>query len=344
MLSGTLGTDASGRVVEGDVKAQTRQALENLHAAATRAGASIERAAKVNVFLRHASDFAAMNEVYSTVFTSEPPARTTVVTGLRDPQALVEIAMVIVPPGEPREVVHPPAWKRSPNPYSYGIRSGDTLFMAGLVSRRGTDNSVIAGDMCVQTRAVLDNAAELLNAAGMAFTDIVSSRVYITSASGFAAMNETYGAAFPADPPARATVCVDLMSSDMVVEISFVAVKDAGRRVIGPALPLPISPAVHAGGRLFVSGMLGNTPETAGNVVAQTTEMMARIGRTLEAGGHGWGDVGEAFLYITDMSTRGAVLAVMAKVFPAGLPAGLVIETGLVAPDGLVELMLTAAK
>ena len=136
-LAAVTGADASGRVAAGDVRAETRQALANLRAAAEAAGASLGRAAKVNVFLRHASDFAAMNEVYSPLFTVDPPARTTVVSVLQDPEALVEIAMVLVAPGEPREVVHPAAWKRSPNPYSYGIRSGDTLFLAGLVSRRG---------------------------------------------------------------------------------------------------------------------------------------------------------------------------------------------------------------
>jgi enamine deaminase RidA (YjgF/YER057c/UK114 family) len=344
VLSATAGTDAAGRVVSPDVGAQTRQALESLQAAAGRAGATLDRAAKVNVFLRRAADFAAMNAVYASVFGSDPPARTTVVAGLRDPEALVEIATVLVAPGEDREVVHPPAWKRSPNPYSYGIRSGDTLFTAGLVARRGIDNSVVAGDVAVQTRAVLDNAGELLQAAGMEFADVVSSRVYITSAAAFGAMNETYRGAFPADPPARATVCVDLMSPDMTVEISFVAVKDAEWRVIGPALPLPLSPAVRAGGRLFVSGMLGNTVETAGNAVAQTAEMMARIGRTLEAGGCGWTDVREAFLYVRDMAACADVVAEVARPFPRGLPAGLVIETGLVAPDGLVELMVTAAR
>jgi len=344
VLSGTLGTDSSGRVVAGGIQAQARQALDNLREQAERAGASLDRAVKVNVFLRQAADFAAMNAVYSTIFTTDPPARTTVVTGLRDPEALVEMAMVLAAPGEPREVVHPPAWKRSPNPYSYGIRSGDTLFLAGLVSRRGTDNSPVAGDMAVQTRAVLDNAAELLDAGGMSFGDVVSSRVYITGAAGFGAMNETYRTAFPVDPPVRATVCVDLMSPEMIVEISFVAVKDAARRVIGPASPLPLSPAVLTGGRLYVSGMLGNMAETAGDAVAQTKEMMARIGRTLDAGGHAWSDVREALLYVTDMHMRDGIVAEMARSFPGGLPAGLVIETGLVAPDGLVELMVTAAR
>jgi enamine deaminase RidA (YjgF/YER057c/UK114 family) len=343
-LSATLGTDASGRLVAGDVQAQTAQALANLRETAARAGVGLERAAKVNVFLKHASDFAAMNAVYAPLFATDPPARTTVVSALGHPDALVEIAMVLVAPGEPREVVHPAAWQRSPNPYSYAIRSGDTLFLAGLVSRRGADNSVVAGDMTVQTRAILDNAAELLQAAGMDFGDIVSSRVYITSAAGFGAMNDAYRVAFPSQPPARATVCVELMNPDLEVEITFVAVKDAARRIIGEAGSLPLSPGVLAGGRLYLSGMLGNTAATAGDVVAQTAEMMARIGRTLDAGGHTFGDVGEAFLYVTDIATREAVVAEMAKSFPSGLPAGLVIGTGLVAPDGLVELMVTAAK
>lgn len=343
-LSATLGVDAAGQLAAGDVQAQTRQALANLRAAAESAGASLDRAAKVNVFLKHAGDFAAMNAVYAPLFAVDPPARTTVVSELRHPDALVEIAMVLVAPGEPREVVHPAAWKRSPNPYSYGIRSGDTLFLAGLVSRRGADNSMVLGDMTAQTGVILENARELLGAAGMDFSDVVASRVYITSSDGFREMNAAYAEAFPANPPARATVCVELMNPELVVEITFVAVKDANRKIIGPPLALPLSPGVLAGDRLYLSGMLGNTPETAGDVVAQTREMMARIGRTLEAGGHAWSDVGEAYLYVTDMATKDAVVAEVAKPFSGGLPAGLVIGTGLVAPDGLVELMVTAGK
>jgi 2-iminobutanoate/2-iminopropanoate deaminase len=344
VLSSMIGTDAAGRLPAGDVRAQTQQALANLRDAAARAGASLDRAAKVNVFLTRATDFGAMNEIYSQAFTSDPPARTTVVSTLRHPDALVEIAAVLVKPGEAREVIHPAAWKRSPNPYSYGIRSGDTLFLAGLVSRRGADNSVVNGDMAVQMQTIFDNAAELLRTAGMSFSDVVSSRVYITNAAGFAAMNEAYGKVFATEPPARATVCVDLMNPELIVEITFVAVKDGARRVIGPAGALPLSPGILAGGRLYLSGMLGNTPATAGDAVAQTVEMMTRIGRTLEAGGHAWDDVREAFLYVTDIATKDAVVAEMARVFPHGLPAGLVIGTGLVASDGLVELMVTAAK
>ena len=46
--------------------------------------------------------------------------------------------MIAVPKGGERVVIHPAGWVKSPNPYSYAIRTGDTLFLAGLVSRPAT--------------------------------------------------------------------------------------------------------------------------------------------------------------------------------------------------------------
>src|SRR5439155_18360505 len=123
-------------------------------------------------------------------------------------------------------------WIQSPNPYSYGIRTGNTLFLAGLVSRNGKDNSVVQGDMTVQTRTVLDNGAAILKAAGMSYGDVVSSRVFITDVARFQEMNAAYRSYFPASPPARATVKAPLMGAEYEVEITMVAVKDAGRTAI----------------------------------------------------------------------------------------------------------------
>ena len=74
--------------------------------------------------------------------------------------------MVAVPDGGERVVVHPSDWIKSPNPYSYGIKSGNTLFLSGLVSRNGKDNTDVKGDMTAQTKTVLDNGAAILKASG----------------------------------------------------------------------------------------------------------------------------------------------------------------------------------
>src|ERR1044072_9302403 len=93
-------------------------------------------------------------------------------------EGLVEISAVAVPDGGERVVVNPSDWMVSPNPYSYGIKSGNTLFLAGLISRNGKDNSAIKGDMTAQTKTVMDNGGAVLKAAGVTFDDVVSSRIY----------------------------------------------------------------------------------------------------------------------------------------------------------------------
>jgi enamine deaminase RidA (YjgF/YER057c/UK114 family) len=242
-------------------------------------------------------------------------------------------------------VIHPAGWVRARHPYSYAIRSGDTVHLAGLVSRRGADGGAVEGDVGVQTRAVLDNARELLAAAGLTCADVVSARVFVTSPEAFAPMNAAYAEAFGgAPPPARATVVAALMQPWLQVEIAFVAVRDAGRLAVGPAGPLPFSPAIAAGERVFVAGMLGNSAGTRVDTATQTREIVARIGATLGQAGCTWRDVGEAVIYVTDATLSATVLGELARACPGGLPAGTLAEIGLVVPDATVEIMVTASR
>ncbi len=85
---------ATGQMITGDVQAQTERVLENLRAVLTAAGASFDTVVKTTVFLKHMSDFAAMNEVYARYFTSAAPARSTVAVADLPRGALVEIECI----------------------------------------------------------------------------------------------------------------------------------------------------------------------------------------------------------------------------------------------------------
>ena len=85
--------DAEGKEVKG-IEAQTRQCLENVKQVLKAAGASLDDVVKVTVFLRNASDFAKMNEVYRSYFPTGQPARSTAVTGLAIPNMLLEIECI----------------------------------------------------------------------------------------------------------------------------------------------------------------------------------------------------------------------------------------------------------
>ena len=84
----------TGNIVEGDIKAQTRQVLENLKGVLIASGSSLERVVKATVFLKNMADFAAMNEVYAEYLGSARPARSTVAVAELPRGALVEIDLV----------------------------------------------------------------------------------------------------------------------------------------------------------------------------------------------------------------------------------------------------------
>ena len=69
---------SSGNIVEGDIQAQTRQALRNLQNILEAAGSSLRNVVKTTVFMNDMNEFAAMNEVYSEFFHESSPARSTV--------------------------------------------------------------------------------------------------------------------------------------------------------------------------------------------------------------------------------------------------------------------------
>ena len=336
---------------EGDIRAQTRKTIEDIGEVLKKAGSGLANVASVNVYLTKADDFAAMNEVYRTFWPKDPPVRTTIVADLVVPGALVEMSMIAIPNGGERVVIHPSDWIKSPNPYSYGIRSGDTLFLAGLVARNGKDNSVVEGDMTTQTKAVLDNAGQILKAAGMSYENVVSSRVFITDGTKFQEMNKAYTAYFPKSPPARATVIAPLTGPQYQIEITLTASRLPKRAYTtpmpdgSPGKPSAIlSSAIGVGNRLYVSGILGNTADSKGDPEAQTIEIMNRVGRTLKAAGFDWSHVVDGIVYITDVKHYDGMNRGYRTVFTKSFPARATVRTGLVSPSGLVEIMFVAAK
>ena len=93
--SGQIPLDpATGALVQGDLAAQTRRVLDNVGAILAAAGTGFDRVVKTTVFLADMNDFAAMNEVYATYFTSPAPARSTVAAAGLPKGARIEIEVI----------------------------------------------------------------------------------------------------------------------------------------------------------------------------------------------------------------------------------------------------------
>ena len=93
--SGQVAIDpATGSIVEGGIKEQTRQALINASAVLSAAGLTLSDVVKTTVYLADMADFAAMNEVYATFFTTPYPARSAVAVRTLPKNALVEVECI----------------------------------------------------------------------------------------------------------------------------------------------------------------------------------------------------------------------------------------------------------
>jgi 2-iminobutanoate/2-iminopropanoate deaminase len=99
-VSGHGPVDAATGVMQSEatVQEQTRLVLQHLQTILRGCGADLEDVVKCSVFLLHAEDFAAMNEVYAEFFGPYKPARTTVATGMVAPGMKVEIDCVAYRP------------------------------------------------------------------------------------------------------------------------------------------------------------------------------------------------------------------------------------------------------
>lgn len=94
-VSGQVPIDpATGNLIEGDIAAQTRRVFDNIGAILDAAGASFDHVVRTTVYLADMNDFAAMNEVYGTYFSSPAPARATVQAARLPKDARVEIDVI----------------------------------------------------------------------------------------------------------------------------------------------------------------------------------------------------------------------------------------------------------
>jgi 2-iminobutanoate/2-iminopropanoate deaminase len=97
-LAGTIGEDATNNLVPGGIEAETRQALANLGEVLKAAGMSFQDVTFVTVYITSFNDFDKFNAVYQEVFSTDPPARTTVQVAALIGGARVELQMTAVKP------------------------------------------------------------------------------------------------------------------------------------------------------------------------------------------------------------------------------------------------------
>lgn len=347
-LSGAIANKPGTKIVEGDTAEQMRGTMENLNQVLKAAGLDFSRVVASSVFLADIRHFQTMNEVYGGYFDDKhPPTRTTIEADIAIPNALTEIGMIAARPHVKLEWIVPEGWGTSAS-YAWGIQAGDTLFLSGMVSSDPKTGQLVTGDFAKQAQQTLDNIGGVLAAAGMSPKNVATCGVYLTDARDYNAMNEVYGRFFPQAAPARATVRARLANPALKIEISCIAVRGE-RKVIRAAgtqpSPRPLSPAIEAGDRLYLSGMVGRRdgayPEGIKNQARVTFE---RLRSTLQAAGMSFRDVESVTVFLTDVRHYQQMNEIYKEIMPSPPPARATVGTQLMSPDALIEIQMVASK
>lgn len=99
-VSGQIGNDGNGRLVEGGFAAQVRRAMQNVQSILEQAGSSLDHLLKVTVYLADFDRFAEFNELYCEFVTRNYPARTTFQVGRLGPGVEIEIDAIAYVPSD----------------------------------------------------------------------------------------------------------------------------------------------------------------------------------------------------------------------------------------------------
>jgi len=110
-------------------------------------------------------------------------------------------------------------------PYSQAIQCGNLLFVSGQIALARSSGAMITSSIEEETKQVMANLQAVLAAAGLDFSHIVKTSIFLKDMNNFPVVNQIYGTFFKDTPPARETVEVSRLPKDANVEISCIAAK-----------------------------------------------------------------------------------------------------------------------
>ena len=122
-----------------------------------------------------------------------------------------------------KRVIHTEKAPKAIGPYSQAIHIGDLVYTAGQVALDPATMELVPGGVEEQTRQVLANLTNVLEAAGTSISKVVKTTVFLKTMDDFAKMNAVYAEVFSENPPARTTVAVAGLPKNALVEIECVA-------------------------------------------------------------------------------------------------------------------------
>jgi reactive intermediate/imine deaminase len=364
----------TGKMVNGDVKVQARQCLNNLKAIIESIGHVMNDMVKTTIFLKEMADLEAVNAVYREFFPGYLPTRTTLAVAALPLGALVQIDAIISNgegtfPQDPCPLVKLArnSDKAPHNPLStHTVAFSHYNNIGAQLPVDAASGQLVAGGIKEQAGQCLRNIKAVLESIDVPFDDIVKVNIYLTSLADLEAVNEVYTTFFPdsaiaravAYLPARSVVSAAALPMGARVQMDAVIshgdgtppqrVEDRHKLVISarntdkaPQSPLHCQTVAFSHYN-HLSAQLPIDPSTgkilAGCIKEQTAQCLSNINAIVESIGHVMDDIVKVNIQLGNLADLDAVNAVYTQYFPGYLPARTVFGVGELPAGALVQI------
>ncbi|HBV23962.1 MAG TPA: reactive intermediate/imine deaminase [Jeotgalicoccus sp.] len=376
-LSAQLPIDpATGKLVEGGIKAQAEQSFKNIEAVLESVGHVMSDIVRISVFVKDIQDVDAVDEVYKTFFPTYAPARTTVAAAALPMDALVQVE-ALVSHGEGTIPDAPQAGdliKLSNNTSAAPVSNLSSQTVAfshynNITAQLPIDPAtgrIVTGGVKAETAQSLKNIKAILAGIDVPLDDIVKVNIFVKDLADMDAVNEVYSTFFPdsaiartvAYVPARTVIEAADLQMGASVQIEAVvshgdgtppqAIEDRHGIVIkahntenAPVDSLSTQTVAfshynHLSAQLPIDPKTGKLVE--GGIKEQTKQVLTNIKAVIESVDHVMEDMVKVNIFVKDLADMDAVKEVYAEFFPEGTPARRVVGVSALQEDALIQI------
>lgn len=374
-ISAQLPVDpATGKMIEGDVKAQARQCLANIKAIVESIGHVMDDVVKTTIFLKNIADLDAVNDMYREFFPGYVPTRTVLAVAALPLNAGIQIE-AIISNGEGTFPQAPCALiklarnsdKAPQSPLStHTVAFSHYNNIGAQLPVDGASGKLVAGGIKEQAAQCLSNIKAVLESVDVPFDDIVKVTVYLTNLADIDAVNEVYTTFFPdsaiaravAYLPARSVICAAALPMGALVQMDAVIshgdgtppqlVEDRHNLVIlarntdkAPRSALHTQTVAfshynHIAGQLPLDLATGKI--LTGCVKEQTAQCLGHIKTIVESIDHVMDDIVKVNIQVKNIEDLEAVNAIYTQYFPSYHPARTVIGVSELPAGALVQM------
>jgi 2-iminobutanoate/2-iminopropanoate deaminase len=124
----------------------------------------------------------------------------------------------------PKRIIATDKSPKAIGPYSQGVVAGGFVFTAGQLGLDPLTGNLVEGGIEAETRQVMNNIKNILEAAGSGMNFVVKTTVYLKDINEFAKMNAIYGEFFKENPPVRATIQAGALPKGGALQIETIAI------------------------------------------------------------------------------------------------------------------------